>query len=409
MSRQNSGTVRLAFNSGEFSPLLDARPDIERSGAACRELLNMAPTDYGAAKRRAGTVFVAYAREGAAPPQPEPEPPDPGSSLSGVANAVAIDALGDFVAAGPAFFEDGETPLSGEAIRIDGGNGTRDATFAFTHEDVGLDGVWVQPSGKVLVFAKQADAFAGSLLRFTDLGAADATWTTDAAVTQIYAAAMLPDGRVAIAGEISAEVGIALLGIDGALDGTFAFLADGSGIGARLFMASGDRIAYQDGAALEALKLADFSGVSVLATAWADSWIATSMCELSDGTFIVAGHKTVSAITTRRVWKLNADGTRDASFSPFYQGGAVNAGNPIGAMLAMGQTAVLGISESPYLVRMNDDGTQDLSWQPGHSAPVAALLADGEGGVVVAGTSGTINGTPRGPLVRYSALGGAVW
>lgn len=44
-----------AFNAGEFSPLLDARVDIEKYASGCRELRNFITTPYGPNMRRPGT------------------------------------------------------------------------------------------------------------------------------------------------------------------------------------------------------------------------------------------------------------------------------------------------------------------------------------------------------------------
>lgn len=48
-----------AFNSGELSPLLDARIDFSKYGNGCKTLDNMIPTVQGPAVKRPGTKFVA--------------------------------------------------------------------------------------------------------------------------------------------------------------------------------------------------------------------------------------------------------------------------------------------------------------------------------------------------------------
>jgi hypothetical protein len=48
----------LSFNSGELSPKIDNRLDMERYRAGCRRLENMIPTKYGGAEKRPGTVFI---------------------------------------------------------------------------------------------------------------------------------------------------------------------------------------------------------------------------------------------------------------------------------------------------------------------------------------------------------------
>ncbi len=52
----------LSFNSGELTPKIDARSDVEKYRAGCRTLENFIPTIYGIAERRPGTEFVAIAK-----------------------------------------------------------------------------------------------------------------------------------------------------------------------------------------------------------------------------------------------------------------------------------------------------------------------------------------------------------
>jgi hypothetical protein len=52
----------VSFNAGEFSPLLDARADIDKYNNACRQLQNAIIETYGAARRRPGLQFIAEAK-----------------------------------------------------------------------------------------------------------------------------------------------------------------------------------------------------------------------------------------------------------------------------------------------------------------------------------------------------------
>lgn len=53
---------QLSFSAGEFSPLLDARPDHPKYAQACRKLQNMIALKQGGATRRPGTRYIAPAR-----------------------------------------------------------------------------------------------------------------------------------------------------------------------------------------------------------------------------------------------------------------------------------------------------------------------------------------------------------
>jgi len=48
----------ISFNSGELSPLIDTRSDVEKYSSGCRTLENMIPRIYGCAERRPGTKYI---------------------------------------------------------------------------------------------------------------------------------------------------------------------------------------------------------------------------------------------------------------------------------------------------------------------------------------------------------------
>ena len=56
----NLGVIR--FNSGEATPLIDARNDIDKYAGLCRRLENYFPRIYGPVERRPGTKFIKEAK-----------------------------------------------------------------------------------------------------------------------------------------------------------------------------------------------------------------------------------------------------------------------------------------------------------------------------------------------------------
>ena len=52
----------INLNSGEFSPLIDVRADIEKHKSGCRILENFFPRIYGVVERRPGTKFIKEAK-----------------------------------------------------------------------------------------------------------------------------------------------------------------------------------------------------------------------------------------------------------------------------------------------------------------------------------------------------------
>jgi len=56
-------TIITSFNTGEISPKIEARVDLEKYSSGCLRLENMIPTKYGGVERRPGTKFVYDATE----------------------------------------------------------------------------------------------------------------------------------------------------------------------------------------------------------------------------------------------------------------------------------------------------------------------------------------------------------
>ncbi len=50
------------LNGGVFTPLIDARSDIEKYRSGCRKLENFIPRIYGSIERRPGTRFIKEAK-----------------------------------------------------------------------------------------------------------------------------------------------------------------------------------------------------------------------------------------------------------------------------------------------------------------------------------------------------------
>lgn len=57
----NAAAMKMAFNGGELSPLLDGRTDLAKYASGCSIMENYIPTVHGPIRRRPGTRFVADA------------------------------------------------------------------------------------------------------------------------------------------------------------------------------------------------------------------------------------------------------------------------------------------------------------------------------------------------------------
>jgi hypothetical protein len=49
----------LSFNTGQVSPLIEARVDFQKYSSSCRTIENMFVTVHGPAERRPGTKFIS--------------------------------------------------------------------------------------------------------------------------------------------------------------------------------------------------------------------------------------------------------------------------------------------------------------------------------------------------------------
>lgn len=52
----------INLNGGLYTPLIDARSDVEKYKSGCRKLDNFIPRIYGVIERRPGTKFVKEAK-----------------------------------------------------------------------------------------------------------------------------------------------------------------------------------------------------------------------------------------------------------------------------------------------------------------------------------------------------------
>ncbi len=52
----------INLNSGEFSPLIDVRSDVDKYKSGCRKLENFFPRVYGVVERRPGTKYIKEAK-----------------------------------------------------------------------------------------------------------------------------------------------------------------------------------------------------------------------------------------------------------------------------------------------------------------------------------------------------------
>ena len=258
--------------------------------------------------------------------------------------------------------------------------GARDASF--NQGGSGANNyVWataVQPDGKILIggtfTAYNGDESApDGVMRLNADGTRDMTFNPGGSGVNNYGFAVFetvvqPDGKIIIGGLFSvyngesAPSGVMRLNADGTRDMTFNL--GGSGL-------NGD---------------------------------ASEIMVQPDGKILIGGTFTAynGASAPSAVMRLNADGTRDASFN---QGGSglnydvtAMAVQPDGKILIGGDTRFYNGASVPYgVMRLNADGTRDLTFNPGGSgldSIVSAMMVQPDGKILIGGGFSFYNGAP---------------
>ena len=211
----------------------------------------------------------------------------------------------------------------------------------------------------------------------------------------VNALALQPDGKVLVGGDFNAYAGAAIppnlarLNADGTYDTSFALPA--AGLASPNFYAGVDAIAVQP-----------------------------------DGKVLVGGNFTTygNVNVPDRLMRLNANGSRDASFNPFTPVATAGFDNVVATLLLQPDGKVLvggrfttynGVDVPDGLVRLNTDGTRDAGFLAGTgfgagavSNSVLALVRQPDGKLVVGGDFATLHGAAvSAALVRLNGTDGS--
>ena len=131
----------------------------------------------------------------------------------------------------------------------------------------------------------------------------------------------------------------------------------------------------------------------------------------ADGRLVMGGFFTQVLSTNRnRIARLNVDGSLDGSFNP--GAGADNpvyavAVQPNGRILAAGAFSTFNSISRPGIVRLNTNGTVDVSFNAGSGAdgPVYAATLQSDGKVLIGGDFSSVDGVTRGRIARLNSNG----
>lgn len=282
-----------------------------------------------------------------------------------------------------------------------------------TGSNAGVNGLAVQPDGKVLVggdFTRMNGIGRGRIARLNTDGTLDAGFDPGTGFhTAIGGAsvhiAVQSDGKVLVAGGFDGYDGtpidkIVRLNTDGSIDPSFMG-APGGGFDAE---EGGPLLIQADGKIIMGRKrLNSDGGLDASFAPPVSGWVIANALQ-PDGKIILAGGpEGGSAIFTR----LLPDGSVDPTFdtgSGFTNNNWVHAIalQPDGRMVLAGDfSSYDGVSRN-NIARVNADGSLDTSFQPGDGfdSEVRSLVLQPDGRIIVAGNFNTYNGSNCGKIVR---------
>jgi len=287
--------------------------------------------------------------------------PFPGSGFNATVNAIALQADGKIFVGG--WFNSYNGVTENYLIRLNA-NGTKDATFnTGTGFNAVVRATALQTDGKILVggsFTSYNGVTENHLIRLNADGTKDATFSTGTGFNAIvFAIALQADGKILVGGFFTAYNGVTenhliRLNADGTKDATF-----NTGTGFNAFV--------------------------------------RAIVPQADGKILVGGgFNSYNGVTENRIIRLNADGTKDATFNTgtgFNNWVNAIAPQADGKILVGGQfTSYNGVSEN-HLIRLNANGTKDTTFNTGTGFDniVNAIAPQADGKILVGGAFSSYN------------------
>lgn len=286
-----------------------------------------------------------------------------------------------------------------------------------------------QSDGKIIVtgaFNQYNGVPFSKIARLLPDGNPDTSFQTGQGPNQtIYSSCLQPDGKIIIGGEFTEYSGVtrnflARLHPDGSLDQSF--LATGTGPDDRVatitLQPDGKMLIGGYFSSINGMPYSYFSRLNSDGTAdtsfhvgaGANNWVYASALQ-PDGKILVAGDFTAfDASPANRIVRLNQDGSVDNSFNAGQgadQGIRGIALQADGKIVAGGNFTLFDGQNHNYMVRLNSDGTLDSSFNlnGGFNNAVYTLLLQPDGKIIVGGVYNNFNGINRNRLARLQSDG----
>lgn len=350
-----------------------------------------------------------------------------GAGFNATISSIVLQSDGKILVGG--FFTTYKGVTENRIIRLNT-NGNKDTSFTsgvgFSDEVLSIA---VQNDGKILLgggFSFYNGVTEKYIIRLNTDGTKDTSFNAGIGFSHsVLSIAVQNDGKILVGGDFIVYNGVAenkiiRLNADGTKD-----IAFGPGNGFNGYVNS---IAEQtDGKILVGGSFNSYKGITekgiirlnadgtkdvsfttgtVLNTFWVDAIVVQI-----DGKIIVGGYFTdYNGITENNIIRLNADGTKDTSFTTgvgFNNYAHTIAVQPDGKILIGGAfTAYNGVTEN-YIIRLNTDGTKDTSFVTGigFNNNVKSIVVQTDGKIVVGGYFTAYNGVTENYIIRLNTDG----
>jgi uncharacterized delta-60 repeat protein len=298
-----------------------------------------------------------------------------GTGFNSTVLATAVQADGNILVGG--FFTIYNGVIENRIIRLNA-NGSKDISFSTgTGFNNFVEKIVVQADGKILVggyFTSYNGATENRMIRLNINGSKDTSFSTGTGFdNMVFAIAEQADGKILVGGQFSTYDGVTAnriirLNADGSKDNSFSI---GTG----------------------------FDSTVLVIAAQADGKI------LLVGSFV-----NYNGVTANRIIRLNADGSKDNSFSVgtgFNDSVLAIATQADGKILVGGQFNTYDGATENRIIRLNANGSKDTSFTTGTGFNnfVYAIATQADGKILVGGLFTTYNGVVENHIIRLNADG----
>ncbi len=331
---------------------------------------------------------------------------------------IALQADGKILVGGMFDYFDVEESLP--FIRLNS-NGTKDTSFTFNALNLDVHASKILADGKILVSGNSelpSGDYEGHVYRLFADGSIDQSFSSEEK-SPVLEFGVRADGKILMAGEmVDNNFGVNLTSANGAPE-----LAFNTGKG---FKQTVNKILMQpDGKVLAAGNFENYNGVVArrlvrlnangsldaafnIGTGF-DRYISTVALQ-TDGKILVGGYFTeYNGTSQRKLVRLNTDGSLDNSFNLgtgfediYYATVMAIAVQLDGKILVGGGFNSFNGQTAPAVIRLNADGSRDMSFNPAITNLVWTIALQPDGKILIGGSFNSVNSTTAHNIARLN-------